>query len=123
MRKFHFSHVEKSVKKKEILMNLTPEELKARLNRGEKLVLLDIREPEECAICQIDGSTWIPMRELPTRINELNPKDSVVVYCHSGGRSTQVVRWLLNQGFRQAENLDGGIDAWAELIDPTMERY
>ncbi len=104
-------------------METTPEELKLKLERGEKLVLIDVREPEEYAICKIDGAKLIPMREFPARIHELNPADSMVIFCHHGGRSAQVAFWLNQQGFQKVENLQGGIDAWAESVDPAMTRY
>ena len=104
-------------------MDITPEELKSRLDQGEKLILIDVREPQEYEICRIEGAQLIPMREFPGRVQELNPEDSIVVFCHSGGRSGQIVFWLAQQGFKKVKNLQGGIDAWAETIDPKMERY
>ena len=104
-------------------MDTTPKELKARLDQNEKIVLLDVREPDELEICKIEGAKWIPMREMPARVHELNPQDLIVVFCHHGGRSAQVAYWLEDQGFQRVENLDGGINAWAEDIDPTMDRY
>ena len=104
-------------------MDITPEELKSRLDCGEKLILIDVREPQEYEICRIEGAQLIPMWEFPGRVQELNPEDSIVVFCHSGGRSAQVVFWLAQQGFKKVKNLQGGIDAWAEAIDPKMERY
>ena len=105
------------------MTEITPEELKSKLSCGEKLILIDVREPQEYEICRIEGAKWIPMRELPGRIGELNPKDPTVIFCHSGGRSARVVSWLEEQGFEDVKNLEGGIDAWAELVDPTMDRY
>jgi rhodanese-related sulfurtransferase len=104
-------------------MEITPEELSTKIKRGEKLVLIDVREPEEYDICRIEGAKLIPMREFPAHVHELNPKDSIVLYCHHGVRSAQVTLWLRGRGFEKAENLQGGIEAWAELIDPEMERY
>ena len=104
-------------------MEITPEELKSRLDGGEKLILIDVREPEEYEICRIEGARLIPMREFPGRLHELNAKDSIVLYCHHGIRSAQVALWLKKQNFQKAESLQGGIEAWAESIDPQMERY
>lgn len=86
-------------------------------------VLLDVREPWEYELCHIDGSISIPMSEITTRINELNPDAKTVVICHHGMRSLQVAQFLETNGFQQIYNMEGGIDAWALEIDNTMERY
>ena len=104
-------------------MEITPQELKSRLDQKENLLLIDVREPDEYDICRIEGSKLIPMRELPGKLDELDPKNSIVLYCHHGMRSLQAVNWLRKQGFDKTESLQGGIEAWAEEIDPKMERY
>jgi rhodanese-related sulfurtransferase len=92
---------------------------------GAKFVLLDCREPSEVATARIDGSITIPMREIPSRLAELEPHKTgrIVIHCHHGGRSLRVAQFLRQQGFDQAQNLAGGIDAWSLEIDPTVPRY
>ena len=98
-------------------------QLKAWRDQGQDHVLLDVREPQELEICRIDGSTVIPMREIPGRVQELEADRLLVVHCHHGGRSAQVVQFLRAQGFAQATNLAGGIEAWSMEIDPQVPRY
>ncbi len=104
-------------------MEITPEELKSVLDNGKQVVVIDIREPVEHTICHLKEAKLIPMKEFPNRIHELNPKDFIVLYCHHGIRSAQVVLWLERNGFKNAKTLEGGIDAWAETVDPSMKRY
>ncbi len=85
--------------------------------------ILDVREPHEYDICSIDGSVLIPLGELPSRVNELDTADDIIVHCHHGSRSMQATRLLRNMGFQKVKNLAGGIDAWAEKHDPEMPRY
>ena len=85
-------------------------------------MLLDVREPQEYAICNL-GGTLIPRAELPSRISELDRAKEIIVYCKSGSRSAQAVALLRELGFARVRNLAGGIDAWAERIDPSMQRY
>jgi adenylyltransferase/sulfurtransferase len=102
---------------------LTVEELKRRLDRGETVFVLDVRNPEEIAICRIAGSTVIPLPQLAQRVGELETDREIVVHCKSGMRSAKAVAFLREQGFRRARNLTGGILAWAEKIDPKMAKY
>jgi rhodanese-related sulfurtransferase len=90
---------------------------------GTGHVLVDVRESQELAVCRIEGSLDIPMGEIPGRVEEIPGDRPVVVMCHHGGRSAQVVRWLSARGMDNVVNLRGGIDAWACEIDPTMGRY
>lgn len=93
--------------------------------RGEKFTLLDCREGGEVATARIEGSLHIPMRETPARLGEL-PADKdarIVVHCHHGGRSQRVTQFLRQQGFENAQNMTGGIDAWSLEIDPAVPRY
>ena len=98
---------------------------KQLLDSGEKVMLLDCREPSEVATARIAGSTTIPMREIPARLAELEPYklERIVVHCHHGGRSLRVTHYLRQQGFDQAQNMAGGIDAWSQEIDPAVPRY
>ncbi len=101
---------------------IAPEELHAMLDRGEDVFLLDVREPHEREICRLPGSI-IPIGDLPERVHELDSARHIVAYCKSGVRSARAVEFLRTAGFRRVRNLSGGIDAWAERIDPTMPRY
>jgi adenylyltransferase/sulfurtransferase len=102
---------------------ITVEQLKASLDCGEKLFVLDVRNPEEIQICRIAGSTVIPLPELPHRFRELDRNQEMVVHCKSGVRSAKAIAFLRQQGFTKLKNLKGGILAWAERIDRTMARY
>jgi rhodanese-related sulfurtransferase len=86
-------------------------------------VLLDVREPDELAICKLAGSVSIPMRELAARAGELDRDSEIVCVCHHGLRSAQVAAWLASAGFDRVHNLSGGLEAWACEIDPWMKRY
>jgi rhodanese-related sulfurtransferase len=103
---------------------ISPEEVKTKLDAGEKFVLLDVREPFEVATAQIDGSTLIPMGEVPSRAHqELDPEDNIVVVCHHGVRSMNVTVWLRQQGFENVQSLRGGIDAWSRRVDSKVPLY
>lgn len=86
-------------------------------------LLLDVREIAEVQVCQIPESIHMPMRTVPTRIQELNPEADIVCICHHGGRSMQVANYLIQQGFENVINLTGGIHAWATQVDLTMQTY
>ncbi len=92
-------------------------------NKSNNLVILDVREPHEYQICKISGSKLIPLGDLPSRINELDTADDIIVHCHHGMRSLQATRFLRHMGFKKVKNLSGGIDAWAEKHDPSIPRY
>lgn len=91
----------------------------------EDFLLLDCREPIEWQTVKLEGARLIPMGSIPSQVAELEPyRDKrVVVYCHHGGRSLQVTRWLRQQGFANAQNMRGGIDDWSLKIDPSLPRY
>ncbi len=101
----------------------TVEELKEKQDRGERPTLLDVREPQEWAVSDLEGSVKIPLASLPLRIVELSTDGEIVVYCRSGARSAQAVQFLRQRGFERASNLIGGINRWAEVVDPSMRRY
>ena len=103
-------------------LQISPEELKEKLDKGEQPFLLDVRETFEAEMASIGGQL-IPMSLIPLKFNELDPEKEIVVYCHSGSRSMRVVHFLLNKGFKNVRNLDGGIDAWSEIVDPSVPRY
>ncbi|QDU29390.1 putative adenylyltransferase/sulfurtransferase MoeZ [Anatilimnocola aggregata] len=99
--------------------------VKQLLDSGADFTLLDCREPGEYQAANITGSKLIPMREIPGKLGELEPlKNShIVVHCHHGGRSMRVTQWLREQGFSQVQNMAGGIDAWSQIVDPSVPRY
>ena len=102
---------------------ITVEELKAKQDRGEPVTIVDVREPHEWAINGLPGSLKIPLGALPQRFSEI-PKDAeVVVHCRSGGRSARAVEFLRARGYDRAFNLAGGINRWADVVDPAMPRY
>ena len=100
-------------------------QVKEMIDQGEEFFLLDCRNPEEHARVHLEQAQLIPMQELPGRISELVPHKSsrIIVHCHLGGRSLQVTEWLRQQGFSKAQNMTGGIDTWAVVVDPRLPRY
>jgi len=108
-----------------MIRQLTPQEVNNLLIAGEKVVLLDVREPEEYAICRLPGSVLIPLGDLPGRVASLDfPEDAtLVVYCHHGVRSNRAAAFLHQHGFENAVNMTGGIDWWSQLINPGVPRY
>lgn len=102
---------------------IDPLALKTRLDRGDQVFILDVREPVEIAIAPFPGATHIPMGEVPSRLVELDPDRETVVVCHHGVRSAQVGMYLARMGFERVINLSGGIDAWSETADPATPRY
>ncbi len=103
--------------------DITPQELKAMLERdGRQVVLLDVREPHEWEICRLEGALLIPLRELPERLHQLDPTREYVVYCKTGARSAQATRIMQAAGLR-VRNLRGGINAWSREVDPSVPLY
>jgi len=110
------------------VMSATPLEISveeaSRLLAGPNPpVLLDVREPDEYAVCRIEGSRLIPMNTVPTRLAEIPADAWVLVQCHHGGRSMRVTQFLRSKGFARVTNLQGGIDAWSLKVDPKVRRY
>ncbi len=102
---------------------VAPEELKAALDAGQPVLLLDVREPWEFQCSRIEGSMLIPMNDVPARLRELEPSSHIVVICHHGNRSLNVTHWLRQRGFEKAQSLRGGVDAWARRVDPKVGLY
>ena len=102
--------------------NVTPRELKTRLDAGDRPVLLDVRERWEFELARIEGSKLVPMSELERRLSELDPALETVVICHHGLRSAYVTQALQRAGFSNVSNLAGGLDAYAE-VDGSVPRY
>ena len=98
------------------------EELKRRLDAGDDLFVLDVREPHEYQICNIGGHL-IPLGDLPKRVSELDSSREIVAHCRSGVRSGKAVDFLRQAGFKKVHNLAGGILAWADRVDPKMPKY
>ena len=102
---------------------LSVRELQAMRTRGDRLVLLDVREPWEIAIVRLPDSVDIPLHEIPERLKELDAQSAIIVMCRSGARSQVAAEFLFNQGFTGVSNLAGGILAWAREIDPKLPTY
>jgi adenylyltransferase/sulfurtransferase len=101
---------------------ITPRDLKSRLDRGDDLFILDVREPHEFQICNLNGHL-IPLGELPRRVHELDSSREIVAHCRSGKRSAEAVDFLRKAGFRKILNLKGGILAWSDEVDPSVPKY
>ena len=101
---------------------IEPQELKRRLDAGDDIFVLDVREPHEYQICNINGYL-IPLGDLPKRVNELDSSREIVAHCRSGVRSAKAVDFLRQAGFKKVKNLTGGILAWADKVDPKMPKY
>jgi adenylyltransferase/sulfurtransferase len=104
-------------------LEIDPVEVKAKYDRGEHFVLLDVREPHELQICSLPNPKAIPLRELPNRVHELDTADEIVAVCKMGQRSARAAGFLRQAGFRKVKNMRGGTNLWAEKVDPTMPRY
>lgn len=102
---------------------IDPAEVKAKIDRGERFLLIDVREPHEWRICNIPGARLIPLGELPKRVNELDSAIEIVAHCKSGVRSGKACDFLRQAGFRKVRNMKGGILAWSDKVDPTVPKY
>jgi len=102
---------------------ISVEELKRKLDARERFVIVDVREPGEVRICALPGSVRIPLGMLGQNLDRLSPEDEIVVHCKTGARSAQAVKLMRASGFRNVSNLDGGIDRWARVVDPSVPRY
>ena len=107
-------------------LEVAVQEVKARMDAGEKLSLIDVREPHEFAIARIEGGELIPMRSVPGELQTLEARSdeaTLIVYCHHGVRSLNVVNWLRQQGLEACQSMAGGIEAWSVMVDPKIPRY
>jgi rhodanese-related sulfurtransferase len=104
-------------------LEVSPAEIKQRMNRGEKVLLVDVREPWEFEVCRIEGAKLIPMGSIPANLQALDTDEDVICYCHPGMRSLDVAVWLRGQGVTSAKSLAGGIERWSQEIDPAVPRY
>jgi adenylyltransferase/sulfurtransferase len=104
-------------------LEITPADVKARLDRGEKVHLVDVREPWEYDLCRIEGAKHVPLGSLATSLQTLPDVDEVICYCHHGMRSLDAATWLRFQGIERAKSLAGGIERWSLDVDPNVPRY
>ena len=104
-------------------LQILPGEVKRRLDEGERLFLVDVREPAEFQICRIEGAKLIPLGALAGQVQSLPDNEEVICYCHHGIRSLDAVVWLRQQGIERAKSLAGGIERWSLEIDPSVPRY
>jgi rhodanese-related sulfurtransferase len=104
-------------------LEITPADVKARLDRGEKLFLVDVREPWEHQLCRIDGAKLVPLGSLAASLQTLPDVDELICYCHHGMRSLDAAAWLRLQGIEKAKSLAGGIERWSLEVDPRVPRY
>ena len=103
---------------------ITPEELKTKLDQGDEITLLDVRESWEFETAKMAGTKLVPMGDVPSRAHqELDPENHIVVICHHGVRSMNVTAWLRQQGFEKAQSMRGGIDAWSRQVDGSVPVY
>src|SRR5881227_1422352 len=102
---------------------ISVQQLKDKMDASNTFELIDVREPFEFEIARIDGAKLIPLGEIPERADELDREQMLIVHCHSGRRSAEAVRLLKQRGFDNVYNLEGGIDAWSDFIDPTVPKY
>ena len=107
---------------KSLEYEIQPEEVK-QLQGTKGVVLLDVREPWERQTACIEGTTFIPMGDIPARVQELDPEERIIVVCHHGVRSLNVAAWLRQQGYEQAQSMAGGIDRWSRFVDPKVPLY
>jgi rhodanese-related sulfurtransferase len=103
---------------------ITATELKTRIDSGEDIQLIDVRQPHEADLAKIPGATLIPMTELMSRLSELDPSREAIIHCHMGGRSARVIDALERSGYEgKLTNLAGGITAWSHEVDPSVPTY
>jgi glyoxylase-like metal-dependent hydrolase (beta-lactamase superfamily II)/rhodanese-related sulfurtransferase len=125
VRQFNLGHISTPPIERTYDMNdlqISVEELKKKMDAGEKILLLDVREPSEYKRANL-GAKLIPLGELTTRVSELDKRAEVIIHCHHGSRSMRAVEYLYDVGFENVKNLAGGIDAWSKKIDPKVPRY
>lgn len=104
-------------------LQISVQEVNARIARGDKVLLVDVREPWEFAVCKLPGAQSIPLGALPANLNALLDAEEVICYCHHGMRSLDAAVWLRQQGVASAKSMAGGIERWATEIDPAVPRY
>jgi len=106
-----------------VVREISAAELKARRDRGENPLVIDVREAWELQLASIPDVLHVPMSQVPARIAEFSKDGETIVMCHAGGRSMRVAQFLAGQGFTNVANLSGGIAAWSETVDATVPHY
>lgn len=106
-----------------MVREMSAPELKARLDRGDRLQVVDVREQWELQLARIPDVVHVPMNQVPARVSELSRDVETIVMCHAGARSLRVAHFLVDQGFTNVANLTGGIAAWSEQVDATVPQY
>ena len=104
-------------------IEVTPREVSARLERGDKFLFVDVREKWEYEASHIEGSVLVPLREIPAHLQRLETEADVVFFCHHGVRSMDAAVWLRSKGVAGARSMAGGIDRWTTEVDPQVPRY
>jgi len=107
-------------------LEITPQEIQRRLAAREKIALIDVREPGEFQLARIEGAELVPMQTVPSELSRLDAQADdtpLIVFCHHGARSLNVVNWLRGQGVDACQSMAGGIDRWSLEIDPSVPRY
>lgn len=104
-------------------IEIAPREVKSMMERGEKFLLVDVREKWEFETSWIDGAVLVPMREIPSNLAKFEEADNIVLFCHHGIRSLDAAAWLRSQEIPGAKSMTGGIDRWSAEIDPNVPRY
>ena len=105
------------------VLNIQPIDLNQRLKKGDDICLIDVRDEWEHSLAAIPGSEHLPLNELADRIQEIMFEEEIVIYCHHGERAFLGAQILLESGFKKVYHLTGGIDAWSQVVDPTVPRY
>jgi rhodanese-related sulfurtransferase len=104
-------------------MEIEPLSVKELLDRGEVALFVDVREPWEHEVSRVEGSTLIPLREIPANVAKFKNANEIVLFCHHGRRSLNAAVWLRSQGIENARSMTGGIDRWSVEVDPRVPRY
>ena len=104
-------------------LQIDPREVKRRLDAGENLLLVDVREPWEHDICRLPGAKLVPLGSVPSNLAVFEQAEEVVIYCHHGLRSLDAAVWLRQQGIESARSMAGGIERWSREVDPSVPRY
>ncbi|MFW5697191.1 MAG: rhodanese-like domain-containing protein [Fimbriimonadaceae bacterium] len=102
---------------------ISVQEVKKLLDKGEDVYLLDVREPSELQYSKLEGAENVPMGQVPQRVEEMDPEKRTVVICRSGARSGEITDYLLGKGFKRVENMEGGMNEWARSVDPSQRTY
>jgi rhodanese-related sulfurtransferase len=109
-----------------LALEISPADVKRIVDAGEKVFLIDVREPFEHAVARIEGAELVPMNTVPAQLQHLDAQadeGTLIVFCHHGMRSLNVVNWLRQQGVEACQSMAGGIERWSTEIDPSVPRY